>query len=434
MTANAQTEHLFDELALIHHPQNDGNGPRTMDAISLIRSTLLCALIVACAAGNAAARQAPARFPLLKAPAAVPQSDNAPPALRPGRSPGQHPVTTPEPEPPQDRAPSVRHPSRPYADEKSDTVDELGPSEGDANTPPDEPIDSYGREVSFSVVSGLSCDQKIKGKTPPRCRLHYFQADTCGQFSQTDESGFHAGLIPGVPVCIFIHGALVSGPDFVKTAPQVNRWIRQAAPGRPLNVVFYRWPSETGLIIIPQVNAGVLSRRAGLHGIYLGHLIKRISPSHSVSLFGHSHGSRIACSALHALGGGSVQGFQLTGRLNSQRPIRAVLAAAAIDHDWLNPGERYGQALCRAEAIVNLRTRKDRALKLYPYRKPFSRRSLGRLGFTRKDREQLGWYNDKVTEIDVSPSIKNHHFLLHYVRHPEITRASAWHLYFPDRQ
>ena len=107
-----------------------------------------------------------------------------------------------------------------------------------------------------------------------------------------------------------------------------------------------------------------------------------------------------------------------------------MLAGAAIEHDWLNPGDRYGCALRRTECLLNLKNKKDIALLLFPLRHPFSSRALARAGFTRKDRCKLGEHNGQVTELDVTPWLKHHHSWPEYIRRPEVAAAIAPYVYF----
>jgi hypothetical protein len=85
---------------------------------------------------------------------------------------------------------------------------------------------------------------------------------------------------------------------------------------------------------------------------------------------------------MHLLGGGRVEGRTLCRKPKYHgHRLRAVLAAAAVDHHWLNPGKRYDRALCPLEALVNLRNRLDPALWIYPLRRPFGHLALSHSGF-----------------------------------------------------
>src|SRR5436305_13263805 len=111
-----------------------------------------------------------------------------------------------------------------------------------------------------------------------------------------------------------------------------------------------------------------------------------ISQDHWICLIGHSHGTRMVASSLHAMAGGEVEGRVLTSGAKPPRRLRVVLAAAAIDHDWLNPNKRFDRALCQAEAVINLRNASDFPLQFYPFRHPISSKSMATCGLTRRDR------------------------------------------------
>jgi hypothetical protein len=107
-----------------------------------------------------------------------------------------------------------------------------------------------------------------------------------------------------------------------------------------------------------------------------------------------------------------------------------VLAAAAIEHDWLNPGDRFGCALHRAECLLNLRNKCDLALSIYPLRRPFSSRALARTGFTRKDQRELGERLVQVSEVDVTPLIGGAHGWPNYCSQPSIANVVAPYVFF----
>lgn len=228
-----------------------------------------------------------------------------------------------------------------------------------------------------------------------------------------------------------IHGSYVRWQDVHPDAQKTFCWIRGAAPHLPLNYVYVTWPSDPHL---PPFDIQALGRASARNGFYLAQIIQTIPCDHPIGFIGHSHGARLTLSTLHLLAGGRVQGCSLTYPTGASHRFRAVLAAAAIDHDWLNPGERYGCALPITECVMSMRTRKDRALAFYPLRHPFSPASLGRKGFTRRDRRKLGHLGCRVREVDVTCYIGHHHFWQFYNKHPQLAHVSAPYVYFPDVQ
>ena len=246
-------------------------------------------------------------------------------------------------------------------------------------------------------------------------------------------------LIPNAPVCIFAHGAFTRWQDVWEDSEATYQWLRSPCPQVPLNFIYFTWPSEGVLALtsdnaftspVPGVDFFVLGRRAEWNGFYLADLIGALPPNLPVSLLGHSQGTRTISSALHLLGGGTVQKQARWNPADCGNRIRVVFAAAAIDHDWLNTDERYGCALNRAECLLNLRNDRDLALALYPFRHPFSARSLARAGFTRRDQRHLGEHVCQVSEHNVTPLIGHHHTWPRYLCQPEIAAAIAPYIYF----
>lgn len=298
-----------------------------------------------------------------------------------------------------------------------------------------------GCSGGYWIVSSRTCQQSSRQRHPT-CRYQYVHVPVEGNPHWSDTGRFLGSLQPGVPVCIVVHGSFVYSGDLGTDTLRTYRWLRAAAPDRPLQVVFFTWPSEgvlsimssAGLMsLVPQLDVAVLGRRSALNGLYLAQLLSRIPIDHPISLVGHSHGARVVSSALHLLGGGEVQGRTLSCASCSPHRIRAVLIAAAIDHHWLNPGERYGRALCRTECLLNLRNGRDFPLVFYPLRKPLGHRSLARTGFTGKDRARLGWLNERAFEWDVTPLIGTGHVWPNYVRQPQIACGISPFVYFIDQ-
>lgn len=284
-------------------------------------------------------------------------------------------------------------------------------------------------DPDYWIVSTRGCKCEVDNGQACNYQVIRFDGPNPGRDSSLDELA--SSLQPGVPVCFMAHGSFVTFESMLKDSAFTYQWLRQAAPCQPLHIVFYSWASdETGLI--PQIYVNRMGQRASLNGFYLADLISRLSTDHPICMIGHSHGTRMVASALHAMGGGVVEGRILNGSPRQPRRIRVVLAAAAIDHDWLNPYERYGQALCQAEAVINLRNHTDLPLQFYPLRRPISARALAITGLTRRDRMQLGDWNQKIIDYDVTDLIGIGHIWSHYYNQPDIATAIRHYVYFDD--
>ena len=283
----------------------------------------------------------------------------------------------------------------------------------------------------YWFVSARRCPKR-GASCPMGCEFEYFHHSPENCLYRSDERSLVGSLQPGVPVCIVVHGSFVDWGHVQNDSLQTYRWIRAAAPHRPLHIVFYTWSSEGCITMLPHADIAILGRRAEYHGLHLAHLISRLPPDRPLCLLGHSHGARLVASALHLMGGGYVQGHRLAYGVNTQRRIRTVFAAAALDHHWLNPGERYGRAIYQTECLLNLRNRRDLPLAAYALRKPFSHRALARTGFTRRDVARLGRHSWKIAQVDVTRLVGTGHMWPNYYRRPEIAAAIAPYLYFPE--
>ena len=297
--------------------------------------------------------------------------------------------------------------------------------------------DGAADTCSYWIVGTRHCVQRARYLSDTDCPFDFYHVGPDGQGHPADRVTFRHSLRADVPICIAVHGSFASWESVQAGSRNMNHWIRAAAPKRPLQVIFFDWPSDRPLSLLPQIDIGILGLRSGLNGIYLARLIKSLPNGTPLSLIGHSHGARTVSAALHLLGGGTVQGHQWTSSSGINRRIHVVLAAAAIDHQWLDPGGKYGRVLSTVESILNLRNRRDIALSVYPLRRPFSRRALARRGWSRLDHRRLGKFADRLRELDVTDLVGHGHFWCHYHAHPEIARAIAPDVFFanlPDAQ
>ena len=281
----------------------------------------------------------------------------------------------------------------------------------------------------FWIVSTRRCRKENSG---PCCRYDQFLYENDRCVPQHDPAAFQRWLIPGAPICVVVHGSFTSFRGLLGESCELYRWLHAPAPGRPLNIVIFSWPSDdypTGLF---PIDIAVLGRRSGYHGVYLARFLNTLPVGSRVCLVGHSHGVRTIAAALHLESGGTVQGNRLCRPQPCVRRYRAVFLAAAIDHHWLDPRERYGRALYGTEALLNLRNRGDFPLSFYPLRKPFGHRALAKAGFTNRDRRRLGSWNAKVRELDVTPLIGAQHMWHYYFKQTGISTAIAPYVHFTD--
>lgn len=285
-------------------------------------------------------------------------------------------------------------------------------------------------DPDYSIISTRCCKDQVECCQPCNYQVYRFDGPGGGRASSLDE--LYASLQPGVPVCFMAHGSFVEWDSMLQDCAGTYRWLRQAAPHQPVHIIFFTWPSDDSVRLIRTLDVNKLGRRAELNGLYLAQLVSRVPEGHPISLIGHSHGARMVSATLHGLAGGEVQGRCYGGGPDRGHRIRVVLAAAAIDHDWFNPGGRFDLTLCRAEAVLNLRNRQDFPLLIYPIRRPFSRAALGLTGVTNGDRRQLGGQNCRIDDFDITHIVGHGHIWCHYYGQPDIACAIRHFVYFDE--
>jgi len=279
------------------------------------------------------------------------------------------------------------------------------------------------------LVSTRPSKQSFGRECPVFCpRIQ--RIDHCGCIQGSSLAELAQSITPGVPVCISIHGSFVSQQDVINEEPLMNRWLETASGGHSFHQINFSWPSSYPILPTIKCDSTYLGRRAARNGWYLAEFIRYLPPECPICLVGHSHGCRLISSALHLMAGGSVQGkIHPWSRVNGRR-IRVIFTAAAIKHDWLNPGERYGRALCSAECILNLRNRHDPALLVYPLRHPFSGKSLAISGFTDGDRRELQGWSTRVADYDVTHLIGCRHGWPRYLAQLQLAWSVRRYLFF----
>lgn len=281
----------------------------------------------------------------------------------------------------------------------------------------------------YWVVSTRTCIQHRRDGCPT-CQFQYARRTPDQRLNAGTETDFRSWFRPGVPVCIVVHGSFVSPAGTLTDSHQTYKWLKRAAPHRPLQVVFFTWPSnKLTTVVVPQVDIAVLGKRSAFNGLHLTRMVTQIPKACPISFVGHSHGSRTVLAALHVLGGGNLQGYVLTKDVATGRRIRAIVAAAAVDRNWITPGGRYGRALCMTECLVNLRSRLDAPLLLYPLRAPFADLPLSQ-GLSRFNVARMGGSANKVTEFDVTHLVGVMHMWPNYYRRSEIAAVLMPYIHF----
>lgn len=302
-------------------------------------------------------------------------------------------------------------------------------------TPDGGPSGIFGRRKApmppnYWIISSRDCPQDKSPYEADRCTKYYYRGPT-GKVEIKTAADFHQSLNPAIPVCFMVHGSLIEWDQNILEGHATYEWFKRAAPNTPFQMVLFTWPSER-TPLLPPIDFSVLGYRSSYNGLYLARVLSRMPPSTSVSLVGHSHGARLVVSALHLLGGGESYGYRLANKHQPHPRIRTVLAAAALDHHWLRPGQRYGKALNATESLLNLRNQTDVPLMLYPFPMLLGHDSLGRGGFTWFDQYRLGADFQKVRNVEVTLMLGWFHIWPRFHDHPEIAEKLAPYLFFQN--
>ncbi len=287
-------------------------------------------------------------------------------------------------------------------------------------------------DCDYWIVSSRNCNGANAAADGGRCLLYLHRTSEQNLVREQREA-FLASVRPDRPVCFVMHGSYNRWGDVMLESRKIHRWLRSAAPESPLQVVFFTWPSDGNMPFIFPVDIAILGRRSAAHGAYLAGLISQLPADAQVAIMGHSHGARTAVAALHLLGGGALEeGPSWPAGSPHPTQIRATLIAAAIDHNWLNPGQRYGQALLVPERVLLMRNSRDATLAIYPMRKIIGERAVGKDGLGQDDRMALGSLGQKVVELNAAEFADWHHSFADFHQRPELAKALLPYVYFQD--
>jgi hypothetical protein len=223
---------------------------------------------------------------------------------------------------------------------------------------------------------------------------------------------------PRLATTVLVHGNDTDHELAIAKGLKVYQELGGKAPGSPLRLIVWSWPSDhiPGSI---RRDVRIKARRAEIDAHYLAAFVERLD-GRSASLVGYSFGARTITGALHLLGGGRLDGRALPAQQAESPPrLRAILLAAAVDDDWLLPGRPHGRALNAVEQFAVLVNPDDRVLRFYRFLSPGGDcQALGTSGF--KDTAQLGDDKQKVVQINVAGAVGNKHGWTTYIAAPTV--------------
>ncbi|MCA8988414.1 MAG: hypothetical protein KDA78_12265 [Planctomycetaceae bacterium] len=273
----------------------------------------------------------------------------------------------------------------------------------------------------YWVVSTYSLPQQ-PGCCPQTFPFSCYYKPVKGSLRPSSVSEMSQSLNPSAPTALFVHGSFVNIDKALNEARFTYSWLQQSKPCEALNVIFLAWPSDDVDTLLPSLSVIHNGHLADHNGIYLAHLIDSLPASSPLCLIGHSHGARVITACMHYRGGGRVQGCVRPDCCGCQREIRAILAAAAVNHEVFNPGQQFDRALSQLNAMLLLVNRKDLALTVYPLVGPSYGRAISKTGTTIVDRRQLGPRLCKIYQLDLTFDIGFRHAWQMYYTNVELAR------------
>ncbi len=291
------------------------------------------------------------------------------------------------------------------------------------------------RVADLWVVDSRECPQEMGSDPWSKLRVRHFDARGELVFAEPSELFARAA---GRPVLIQVQGSLTYPDAALGGLLWTHSWLERdggIAPGTV--VIAFDWPSQR--IYRNDVrDINEKGRRAYIAGFHLARFVQAFPAQARICLLGQSYGGRVVPSALHLLGGGSLdsQDHNPPVRLGASRPdlhVRGVILGGASDRTWLDPGERLDRALMGCEGFLNLYNRRDEALRFYPLLVRSEHHSaIGKLGLRNRDFERLGPLASRYVEHDIHDLLGPEHSLLDATANQTIARWIAPYVWAPD--
>jgi hypothetical protein len=283
-------------------------------------------------------------------------------------------------------------------------------------------------------ISTRACSQVLGAEPGPSLQVSRF--DSQGHISRCDPGELHAAA-SGRPVIFLIHGSYYTADMAITEGPIIrNNLAAHGALAPDALVVTFNWPSE---FVYPNIirDANDKARLAFVAGHHLARVLQGFPAGSRICLVGHSDGGLVALSALHLLAGGTLDTGEEATVLREPGPalrLRAVVIAAAVDRDWLDPGRRLDHALGASEGVLCLFNPLDPILVIHPFGwYSDQRRALGKSGMSDVEQERLGPLAGRYCQQNMALQLGPRHTFRGSTRNQAIggwMRAYTW----ADRQ
>lgn len=225
---------------------------------------------------------------------------------------------------------------------------------------------------------------------------------------------------------IVVHGSPATVSLVSEVCLDVYQDIQAIIPEskKRMRYVIWSWPADrqvTGIVKEFRDQA----RRSQPQGYYLAHVIDKCRAKNDTVVVGYSMGARVASCALHLLAGGKSE-FTPAIQPTSTNKVSYLIVAGAINRDWLEPGQHFGNALKSADRFLNVYNSTDPLLKRYPKLFPKEKSHPDATGykglFSHANLEDFGI---PVEEINVSAAAGKSHDIRYITRDTE-TLKKIW--------
>jgi len=271
------------------------------------------------------------------------------------------------------------------------------------------------------------------GDCPDQAQPDYWHLSGGAEWAPADQQAFLAAGRRSVPTVFFVHGNRSDACDAVDEGMEFCKQLEVLAPGARFRFVIWSWPADrVSRRNRPDLQVkDVVSQREAL---CLARMLDRIHPDVPVSLVGYSYGSQTIVGAIKLLAGECYAGHTFQRRGPPRRaPLRAVLAAGAVESDALASADPARQPLDRVDRLLITRNGCDPTLKFYPLL--YRRRGPEALGFVGPTCLDPGDPNlPKVEVIDVTQAVGKQHAWECYRNAEPLRERLAWYTFLqPDR-
>jgi pimeloyl-ACP methyl ester carboxylesterase len=256
--------------------------------------------------------------------------------------------------------------------------------------------------------------------------------DDCSNWEPADADGFFSQAASDGPVVVFIHGNRTDRCDAIRDGWPVYQRLLCLSGGRPFRFVIWSWPADQ-ICGGPRKDALVKAARSDAQSFYLAAWLERLPSEIPVTLIGYSFGARVIGGALHLAEGGTLLGRKQESAMPSptRRPLRVMLVAAALDSEWLLPGNRNGLAGRQVEQMMATRNCCDRVLRFYPrMRRNDSSSALGFAGPASPGR--LTESGLAFETVPVESQVGREHLWHRYLGSNAIRSRLAWYSFLVD--